>query len=91
MSGIGLQPPAQMEHKGRMFTLDHPDAIHWRIRDVSGLDYGTITVESASGESNDPVYNGHTPADDDPLLFGSDWDAIARGLINQYDADHAVT
>ena len=86
MPGIGL-PLAQMEHRGQMFTLDHTDATHWRIHDAAGVDYGTLTMESLAGESNDPVYNGHTPTDADPLLFGSDWDAIVRGLINQHEAD----
>ena len=69
---------------------DHTDATHWQIHDAAGVDYGTLTMESPEGESHEPVYNGHTPVDDDPLLFGSDWDAIVRGLINQYEVDNPV-
>lgn len=90
MTESALQEHARIEHKGRMFLIDEIEPGFWQVADESGLNYGVIRLESVVGEHDDPVYNGHTPGDDDPLLFGSSWDAIVRGLVNQYDGDHTA-
>lgn len=90
-SGIRLQEHTRIKHKGRMFTVDQSARGEWQITDESGLIYGIVRLESPMGESHRPVYNGHVPSDDDPLLFGSSWDSIVRGLINQYEIDNPAS
>lgn len=78
----------RLEHKGRMFTLERDHGNRWQITDDAGVVYGSVVMLTDDGADHDPVYNGYLAGQDDFLHFGSDWDGIARSVINDYDAEH---
>lgn len=87
MSIKELQSRMQLEHRGHAFTLESIDSTSWKITDGNGRNYGSVIMMNREGEGGDPVYGGVLPAEHDTLYEGSDWGAIARGVINEVDSD----
>jgi hypothetical protein len=87
MSINELQSHMRLEHRGRMFNVESIDSGSWKITDENGRNYGTVILMNREGEGGDPVYGGVLPAEHDTLYEGSDWGAIARGIINDVDAE----
>ena len=87
MSINELQSRVRLEHRGRVFTVESIDPTSWKITDENGRNYGTVIMMDLEGEGGDPVYGGILPAEHDTLYEGSDWGAIARGIINEVDSD----
>ncbi|GAB3119216.1 hypothetical protein [Glaciibacter psychrotolerans] len=77
-----------LEHRGNAFTLERGDSNRWVITDLEGVVYGSIVMIERDGADHDPVYNGYLAGQTDFLHFGSDWDGIARALINDFVAEH---
>jgi hypothetical protein len=89
MIDYALPDRVEIAHKKRQFIVQLLEPKLWQISDEIGGDYGTIVMITAEGPERDPVYGGKLPHDDAVDLWGSDWDAIARAVINQVDADRA--
>ena len=90
MIDYSLPDRVEIAHKNRQFVVQLLEPKLWQISDETGGDYGTIVMITQEGPERDPVYGGKLPHDDEVDLGGSDWDAIARGVINQVDADKAT-
>lgn len=84
-----LPDRVEIAHKNRQFILQLLEPQLWQISDETGGDYGTIVMITKEGPDHEAVYGGKLPHDEEVDLWGSDWDAIARGVINQVDADKA--
>lgn len=77
----------RLEHRGGSYTVtpipDTGPRGPWVVRAAEGRTVGTIILIAPEGEERDPVYGGCLPAEELPLHEGSDWESIARALINE--------
>lgn len=82
MYGHELKRQMELEHKGHVFTLTTADSKRWAITDSSGEDFGSLIMLAGEGADRMPVYGGVVPGETATLFEGSDWEGIARAVIN---------
>lgn len=77
-----------LEHRGNGYLVEpaHEGAGGsgpWALRADVGREVGTIVLLTPEGEDREPVYGGCLPGATMPLHEGSDWETIARALVNE--------